>query len=203
MEIELRDFTKHFVVFLVAKERDTGVLVAPNRVHHGECDQHASGDHRIYVTKFPGLGAAADDSAEQSESAGGDLLGVEAREIRELVQLAKDESVEGVKDRGADKGPVAAHCAVELFAGRTTLARRLFTCLDSGDRGLPHYFAEELFLIGEVEVDGAFGDTSAGGDVLEPGFGESTFAEDLERGLDDLLGPVLGSSAPLWRFCCG
>ena len=68
---------------------------------------------------------------------------------------------------------------------------------------MPDHFAKELFLVGEVEVDRAFGDAGAVGDVLESGLGESALTENFEGGLDDLLGPVLGSSTPLGRFCWG
>jgi hypothetical protein len=78
------------------------------------------------------------------------------------------------------------------------LSESLFSSFDRCDGGLADHLAEELFLVGEVEVDGAFGDSGAFGDVLEPGVGEPAFAENLEGGLDDLLGPVLGSSTPFW-----
>ncbi len=187
----------------MAKQRNAGVLVAPDRVHDGQRYQHPSGDHGIDFTELAGLGAAADDTAEKPESAGSDFVGVESREVRELVELAEYEAVQGVEDWRADERPVSAHGAVELLAWRTALASRFFACLDGGDGSLPHYFAEELFFIREVEVDGAFGDSGTGGDVLEASLGESAFAKDFERGLNDLLGPVFGSSAPLWRFSDG
>ena len=57
-------------------------------------------------------------------------------------------------------------------------------------------FAEELFLVGEVEVDGALRDTGAACDVVEPRAGEAAFAEDLEGGVEDLLGALFGEAAP-------
>jgi len=74
----------------------------------------------------------------------------------------------------------------------------LFCPLDRGDGRLADHLAEELFLISEVEVDGAFGDPGARRDVLESGVGEPAFPEDLEGGLYDLMRPVLGAPTPFW-----
>jgi len=203
MEIELRDLAKNLIVLFMAEEGDAGVLVAPDRVHYGERDKHPGSDHRIDLAEFASFGAPANDSTEESESACGNLFSVEAREIGELVQLAEDKAVQGIEDWRADEGPVPAHCPEELLAGGTALARRPFAGFDGCDRGMADYLAEELFLIREVEVNGAFGDSGACGNILEPGFGQSALTEDLERGLDDLLRPVFRSSAPLWRFWSG
>ena len=62
--------------------------------------------------------------------------------------------------------------------------------------GLPHHLAEELFLVWEVEVDGAFGEAGALGDVVEARSREPTFTEDLECRRQDLLRSFVGEPAP-------
>ena len=128
---------------------------------------------------------------------------VRITETDEWRQLAEHQPMQGIEDRGADEGPIAAHGGVELFAGRAAGADGFFAHFDGGDSGLANDLAEELFLIGEVEVDGTLGNSGTTGDVLESGPGEPALTENLEGGLDDLLWPVLGLSAPLGRFLGG
>src|SRR5262245_45538704 len=61
-----------------------------------------------------------------------------------------------------------------------------------------HDFAEELFLVGEVEIDGALRDAGAARDVVESRASESALAEDVESGLEDLAGPLFGEPSPTW-----
>jgi hypothetical protein len=63
---------------------------------------------------------------------------------------------------------------------------------------IPGEGAEELFLAGEVEVDGPLGDAGPVGDFVEPGTGNAGFPEHFERGAEDLLGPFAGFAAPFW-----
>ena len=72
----------------------------------------------------------------------------------------------------------------------------LLALLDLRHDGVPHHLAKELFLVREVEIDGALGEAGALGDVLEPGGGEAALAEHRERGVEDLLRPLLGKAAP-------
>ena len=58
--------------------------------------------------------------------------------------------------------------------------------------------AEELFLVREVEIDRAFRDPGATGDIVEPRAGEAALAEDIERGLEDLAGALFGKPSPAW-----
>src|SRR3954469_2334650 len=188
---------KDLLLLLVTEEGDASVLVAPYPVHDGEGNEHASGGHWVDVAELTGVDAPADDAAQEAEAASDDFVGVELGEVGELVELAKDEAVDGAKDRRADEGPVSAHGSAELLGGGA-LAGNFLSRLDGVDGGLPDHLAEELFLIGEVEVDGPFGDPGAISYVLEPGVGEPAFPENLERGLDDLLRPVVGLSSPFW-----
>ena len=176
------------------------MLIAPDRVHDGQCHQHPGSDCGIYLAELAAVDATTDYPGQHVQHSRNDFVGVELGEVRELVKLAQYKPIDGAEDGGADELPVAAHGYAELLGG-STLGRGFLASLDRGDRGLPDHLLKELFLVGEVEVDGAFGDSGAVGDVLESGFGESAFTENLEGGLDDLLWPVLGSSAPLGRFC--
>src|SRR6266550_121403 len=197
MEIELRQLVENLLVTLVGEERDAGVLVAPDAIHHDESDEHPRGDHRIDLAEFAGVDAAANDSAEEILPASYNLVGVELGEVGELVQLSEYEAVDGAEDRRADERPVAAHEGEELGSG-TALSNYLLGALDRGDGGLADHLTEEFFLVGEVEIDRAFGYACSFGDVLEAGVGEAAFTENLERGLDDLLRPVFGAPAPFW-----
>ena len=75
---------------------------------------------------------------------------------------------------------------------------RRLAALDERDDRVAHDAAEQLFLVGEVEVDRALGDAGALGDVLEAGRGEAALREHREGGVEDLLGALLWESAPAW-----
>src|SRR5438105_2461800 len=190
---------ENLFVILVTEEGNPGVLVAPDRVHNGECHQHPRGDGRVDLAKLAGFDATLDYSTQHLLRSGNDFIGVELRQVRELMELAEHQAVDGAEDGRPDELPVPAHGSAELLC-RRTLSAGFLTFGNGGDRSLPDHLTEQLFLVWEVEVDGAFGDPGAFGDILEPGLGESAFAEDFECGLDDLLGPVFGSSTPLGRF---
>ena len=71
--------------------------------------------------------------------------------------------------------------------------------LDHGDDlGLDDR-AEEFLLAREVEVDRPLRDTGAAGDLVEARPFETSVAEDLEGGLDELAGAVLRESNPARR----
>src|SRR5262249_50690007 len=63
------------------------------------------------------------------------------------------------------------------------------------DHGLADHALEEGELVVEVEVDRGLAEPGALGDVVEPGAGEALFDKQLERGLEDLLGPFGGGAA--------
>src|SRR5436309_4603308 len=146
MEIEMGQLAKNLFVFLVAEQGHPGLLVAPNTVHDGECHQHPGSYHWIDLTKLPGLDTSPNDPTEQLESARDDFVGVEPGEIRELMQLAEDESINRTKDRGTDESPIAAHHGTELL-GWSSLSDRFFARLDGSDGSLPDHLAEEVFLV--------------------------------------------------------
>ncbi len=56
---------------------------------------------------------------------------------------------------------------------------------------------EQRFLIREVEIDRALGDTGAFGNVLEPRIRETMVAKYFHRGVQDLLWPLPWKAAPL------
>jgi hypothetical protein len=197
MEVELGQLTENFLVTLVGEKGDAGVLVAPNTVHNDNGYEHAGSDHRIDLAEFTGVDTAADDSSHEFLATSDYLVSVEPGEVGELVQLTEDEAVNSDERRGANERPVASHEREELAGGRAGDIG-FFSPLDRGDGRLPDHFPEELFLVGEVEVDGAFGDSGAFSNILESGVGEATFAENLEGGLYDLLGPICGASTPFW-----
>ncbi len=93
-----------------------------------------------------------------------------------------------------------AHVALELL-DRIAFARLGRGLAQSIDDDGAHDFAEQLFLVREVQVDGAFGDAGTARDVVEPGAGEAALVEDLERGVEDLAWPFLGQAAPPRRRC--
>ena len=57
-------------------------------------------------------------------------------------------------------------------------------------------FAEKLFLVREVQVDGALGDTGAACDIVESRAGEAAFSKDVESGLEDLARPLFREPSP-------
>src|SRR6266542_487714 len=197
MEIEILDVGKNAFVIASLEHRQALAFVAPDAVHHEERDEHSCRDRRIDFPKFAGVDAAADDSTEEPQSAGNDFLGVELREVRELVELADDEAMDRRESRGADKLPVSLHDEGQLF-GRAAGGWALFAALDRRNGRLPDHFPKEGFLVCEVKVDGAFGDPRAGVNVFKSGVGEPLLAEDVERGVYDLGGSRLRPALPAW-----
>jgi hypothetical protein len=92
MQIKQSQLAKNLVIRLVTEQRDTSALVTPNGIHDGHRDQHSRGDHWIDVTEFTGLDTAPDNSAQQLEATRDDFVGIEAGQIRELMQFAEDEA---------------------------------------------------------------------------------------------------------------
>src|SRR6266550_2509339 len=156
---------ENVLVSLMAEKGYSRAFIAPEAVHDVEGDEHAGGAHRLDLAEFAGIDAALNDSAEELEPAGDDVLREELGEVWELVELANHEPVDGDEGRRANVDPVGAHGGDELL-GRRSGGDRPFAGLDRGDGGLPDHLAKQLFLVGEVEVDGAFGDTGAVGDIL-------------------------------------
>src|SRR6266699_3857983 len=109
MEVELGQLLEDFLVLLVAEEWHSSVLIAPDRVHDRERDQHAGGDHRIDFAELARVDSLANDSTQQLEPAGYNLISVELGEIGELVELTEDETVNRAEDRRADELPIAPH----------------------------------------------------------------------------------------------
>src|SRR5207344_1565125 len=110
-------------------------------------------EHGIHTTKVPAIDAAADHSREQLVGGLHDLSTVELGEIGEVVQLPGHEPEDRLEFRRTNEVPVCAEVALERI-DRVAFAR-LGGCLTEAvhDDG-PDDLAEELFLVGEVEVDG-------------------------------------------------
>ena len=113
------------------------------------------------------------------------------------MELAGDELLDGLELWRTDEVPVGAQVSLELIDG--VVFASFGGCLtqpidDDGANDL----AEELFLVREVEVNGAFGDAGAACDVVEPRAGEAAFPEDVESGLEDLAGPLFRKPPPAW-----
>jgi hypothetical protein len=111
------------------------------------------------------------------------------------VELARDELEDRLEFRGTNEVPVCAEIAFELVHG-IAFARLCGRLSEPVDDDRTDDFAEELFLVGEVEVDGAFGDAGATSDVVESSAGEASFTENVESGLEDLSGPLFGEAPP-------
>ena len=197
MQIEPGEILEDLFIALVHQQRHAGMLVAPDRVHDEKGDEHAAGGDGLHLPKLACPDSGLEDVGEKLEGSRDDFTRVELSEIRELVELADDEPVESAEGRRPDELPIPAHVAVEALGWRPFV--ELVLALFDGDDGrCADHRLEQLFLIGEVEVDRALGDPGAFGDVLKSGVGQPAFTELLEGGLDDLLGPVLRESLPLW-----
>ena len=71
-----------------------------------------------------------------------------------------------------------------------------------GANGFTHTGFKQLFLIVEVEIDGAFADANLSCDILKPGAGKAIPGKDFERRLNNFQGAslLLGSPTP-FLFC--
>jgi hypothetical protein len=63
--------------------------------------------------------------------------------------------------------------------------------------------AEELFLVREVQINGAFRDAGSARDIVESGAGEAAFSEDFEGGVEDLAWPLFREASPAWSAATG
>ena len=75
---------------------------------------------------------------------------------------------------------------------RIGIAWFAFERVETHDDGASDHLAEQRFLVREVQVDGALGDASQSGDVLETRLLEAGRAEFRKRRFDDLRLALLG-----------
>src|SRR5689334_10032016 len=193
-------FLDYLLVALVRGCFEEIAMTAPHPVHEQDRPEHTGHHGRVDVAELPIADAALDDAADETQFALDDLASVEAREIGEIAQLSMNEAEERRELRRAEKVPIAAH-EVGEGVGRGLLRRSgevALGALDLGDDGVTDDLAKELFLVGEVEIDGAFREAGSFGDIVEPRGSEAAFAEDGERRVDDLLRSLLGESPPAW-----
>src|SRR4051812_39655230 len=95
-----------------------------------------------------------------------------------------------------------AHVAPQLLDG-IGAARLRGGLSQSVDHDGAHDFTEELFLVREVQVDGALGHACAAGDIVEAGPGEAALAEYFEGGVEDLTWPLFGQPTPARASAAG
>jgi hypothetical protein len=158
--------------------------------------EHAAGGERIDLAELSGLDTARDDAGENAHGAHGHLLDELLVQIGEVVQLAQNEAVENLERRRAEVVPGVAQIGAELFARGGALRDHGFDGCDVPRWNLADHLAEERFLVGEVEIDGALGDARRAGDVFQPSRSEPAFAKDLERCVEDLARAFAGEAPP-------
>ena len=109
-----------------------------------------------------------------------------------------DQLEEGSEVGRSQKAPVAANELRECV-GRGLLRRGgefPLGAFDLRDDRATNDLAKQLFLVGEVEIDGALREAGTLGDVFESGCREAALAEDRECRIDDLLRSLLGEPPP-------
>src|SRR5207248_4155324 len=168
-------------------------VAAPHCVHEEHRAEHPRRNGGVDLSEFTVAHTTLDDAGDQTQNALDDFATVKAREVGEVAQLRVNEAEQRGEIRRSEKAPIPAY---EL---RERVRRRLLRgggklalgALDLGDDGVANDFAKQLFLVREVEIDGALREAGALGDVLETGGSETALAEDGERRIDDLLRSLL------------
>src|SRR3954462_1249651 len=198
VEIEVQNLVEHLLIGLVRGCLEEIAVTAPERVHEQHRAQHPRRDRGVDGAKLAAPHTALDDSRDEAEDALDHLTPVEAREVGKIAELRVNETEERGEIWRPEESPVSAHEMGERLRRRLLRRRRELAlgALDLRDDRLPDHLAEQLFLVGEVQIDRALRETGALGDVLESRRREPTLAEDGERGIDDLLRSLLRQSAP-------
>ena len=94
--------------------------------------------------------------------------------------------------------PIGANDTIEIRE-RVGIVRRTFQQVEADDHPAADHLAKQRFLVGEIEIDGAFRDAGEPGDVFEPRFVEPIRGESGEGGGNNLRFALLGRS-PGSRF---
>src|SRR5690349_4195322 len=184
---EVEELLEDLLVGDVSQHLEQVSPSAPCGVGHRRGSHEACGKNRVDASEVSAVDAALDYAGDELVRGFDDFASVELGEVGEVVELAGHQLEDRLEFGGPNEVPMGAQVRSELF-GRI-IGRRgdafsvfLFRVDDYGADDV----AEELFLVREVEINGAFRDTGAFGDVVEFGAGQSAFAEDLESGVEDL-----------------
>ena len=146
---------------------------------------------------------ARDDPRDEPVTAHHHFLGVKASEVGKIVNLRVNQSEQRSELRRPNEAPVSPHEIDQCLRGRhVDCLEDAFTLFEFANDGMTYHLAKEGLFVREVEVDGAFREPGALGDVLEPSGRETTLSELDECGVENLLRSLLRESTPA-RFGCG
>src|SRR5712692_744729 len=177
------------------------VELAEKALRLGGLDQqHRQSSRREAVgrrAKLARRDAALEHPLDQATARQDNLLHEEARQLGEALQLRVHQLADPAELLVPHHGVLALEQLDEEIAARAleriheglALAHRR-------DRFGVHHLTEQRFLGIEVEIECALADAGQPGDILELGLGEAVLPEDLERGVEDLLGSRLRSPLP-------
>lgn len=173
--------------------------LAPHDSHQGR--RHQAHGEKAGIARpdlAPGLGPF-NDLTEQGQDGIHRALMPDGGQLREVAGLGQDHLHNAAQGRMGGQG-----------TGHSGELQNPVGKGDGGLRQLPHepdvrrhcgfhHGAEDVLFGGEVEIDGALGDARPGGDVIQPGRGESPFDKHLQRRRNDLVGAFGLAAAELGR----
>src|SRR5665213_1743262 len=185
-EVEVNQLVVHLFIAACLQAWKELPLAAPHRARGKERDEHSASNCRIDRPELTGLDSPRDYSGDKLLPAQNHFCAVEFNEVREVVQLADDDSIDDREGRRAHESPVVLHEGQQLLASGTQSWNSLASD-DRLDNCRSHHFAKKRFLVREVEIDRSLGNAGASSDVFKPRTRQAVLAKYFERGSQNLL----------------
>ncbi len=172
----------------------------PHRQHDQRCGQHLHEGWHVDRAELAACDTARHRRTEQAVP-GLDHLGQEeAGDLREVAALGGHQLGDAAGLRVAVVAPPAHdQAAQQIGAGAVVALGPPGGGGDERHHAFAHHRLEQLFLVGKVQVQGAFGDAGARRHVVQPGAGVATLDEQVEPGGQQLRRPVLLAAFPARR----
>ena len=137
---------------------------------------------RIHLPELAALHAPFQDGLHQKMSAADDFIVVELADFGKIAALGKHQFRNAAEFRRSDgPPPVENNCAQQLGRRAVMFLQQALATLDERHDAGTDDRLEQFFLAGEIQIQGAFADARAGGDLVEPGCGKTAFDEQIER----------------------
>ena len=150
---------------------------------------------------FAARNAQFDQRAHSGNAARNHLAVIEVGDARKPCTFGDDKSDDVATPRRYHFLREGLGKTLKRGTNRTAWRRRRGKTADQRHQCCPYQFLKQRLLVLEVQIDRAFGDAGAAGDVVEPRRGVPARDEFIHRRIDDGLATLRGACRPVgWMF---
>ena len=151
------------------------------------------------LAELAALDAAGQCAGEQRVPGLDDFIEEEARDFRKVAAFRHDELAEATGLAAAVVVPPAGDQRAQQLGTGSVEAQQFFGGLaDASNDVVAHDRLEEFFLVLEVQVQRAFRDAGAAGDILEPRAGVAFLDEELQSSGSEFGRAGVLAALPAW-----